>query len=372
LVSKPVRKSPLMTRPTIYVAITNHGYGHATRMAAVLAEIVRRCPDVLLIIVTNAPRSLLESYLREVNFIYRPRPLDVGVIQSDGLTMDKGSTRLEIERIQSRERMIIAGEVNFIRLNRVQLVLADIPPLAASIAKAAGIPCWMISNFGWDFIYQSWGTEFAEIVQWIQDCFRQCDRLFRLPFHEAMSTFPEQMDVGLTGGSPWYEPDRLRQELAITTPNDRTVLLTFGGLGLQSIPYTNLARFPHWQFLTFDRQAPSLPNLIKIEHPYRPVDVMPLCHCIISKPGYGTFSEACRVGVPIITLTREDFPESLLLLEGIQNHAAHRIISPLDFFQGSWDFLHQPFIQPLRSPSVPALRHDGNETIAQTVADFLS
>ena len=366
-----------MPRPTIYVAITNHGYGHATRMAAVLAEIVHRCPDVLLIIATTAPRSLLESYLGDVNFIYRPRPLDVGVVQSDGLTMDKGKTRLEIERIQHNQPMIMAGEVNFIRLNRVQLVLADIPPLAAPIAKAAGIPCWMISNFGWDFIYQSWGTEFVEIVQWIQDCFRQCDRLFRLPFHEPMSSFPEQIDVGLTGGSPWHEPDRLRQELGITTPNDRTVLLTFGGLGLQSIPYANLALFPDWQFLTFDRQAPSLPNLIKIEPPYRPVDVMPLCHCILSKPGYGTFSEACRVGVPIITLTREDFPESSLLLEGIQNHSLHRIISPLDFFQGSWDFLHQPFIQPLqllqslRSPSIPTLRQDGNETIAQAVVDFL-
>ena len=105
--------------------------------------------------------------------------------------------------------------------------------------------------------------------------------------------------------------------------------LTFGGLGLQAIPYATLAHFPDWQFLTFDRHAPKLPNLLSIQDPaYRPVDLMPLCHCILSKPGYGTFSEACRVGVPIVTLTREDFAESPLLFQGIQNHSLHRIITP--------------------------------------------
>lgn len=360
-------------RPTLYVTMTNHGYGHATRMAAVLAEIAQRCPEVLLIIVTAAPRSLLESYLPGVEFIYRPRTFDVGVIQSDGITMDKAATRSQLLEIQQRQFQIIAGEVSFIRLNGVQLVLADIPPLAATIAKAAGIPCWMISNFGWDFIYQSWGDSFAAIVSWIQDCFRQCDRLFRLPFHEDMSAFPHQVDVGLTGGSPRYALKEVREQFGLQVPPERTVLLTFGGLGLQAIPYATLAQFPHWQFLTFDRHAPKLPNLLSIQDPaYRPVDFMPLCHCILSKPGYGTFSEACRVGVPIVTLTREDFAESALLLQGIQNHSQHRIITPDTFFHSPWDFLSQPFEKPKVSPSPSTLRHDGNETIAAAVVDFLS
>ncbi|MGA1132040.1 MAG: glycosyl transferase [Prochlorotrichaceae cyanobacterium] len=361
------------SRPILYVAITNHGYGHATRMASVLAEVVRRCPEVLLVLATAAPRSLLESYLEGVEFIYRPRTFDVGVVQSDGITMDKAATRSRLLEIQHRQAAIIAGEVNFIRLNGVQLVLADIPPLATRIAQRAGVPCWMVSNFGWDFIYQSWGEEFEAIVSWIQDCFRHCDRLFRLPFHEAMAAFPQVEDVGLTGGSPRHDLNQVREHFAIETPPERTVLLTFGGLGLQSIPYETLAQFPDWQFLTFDRHAPSLPNLRSIQDPaYRPVDLMPLCHCIISKPGYGTFSEACRAGTPIVTLTREDFAESQLLLQGIQAHTPHHIISPQTFLEGHWDFLRQPFEKPKGSPSQPTLRHDGNQTIAAAVVDFLS
>lgn len=128
-----------MSRPTVYLAITNHGFGHAVRTSAVANEIQRRCPDVLLILVTTAPRWLLESYL-EGDFIIRPRGFDVGVVQSDSLTMDTAATREQWQQIRQQQRAIIAGEVNFIKQNKVDLILADISPLATEIAKAAGFP----------------------------------------------------------------------------------------------------------------------------------------------------------------------------------------------------------------------------------------
>ena len=190
-----------MTQPILYVAITNHGYGHATRTCSVVAEIQKRIPGILIILVTTAPRSLLEAYFPG-DFIHRPIALDIGVVQGDSLTMDKSATLEKLKQVRDRARSIIAGEVNFIRQNRVGLVLADIPPLAAPIARAAGVPCWMMSNFGWDFIYRPWGGEFVDLADWIGEQFSLCDRLFRLPFHEEMSAFPQIEDIGLTGGRP--------------------------------------------------------------------------------------------------------------------------------------------------------------------------
>ncbi|MEQ8956994.1 MAG: glycosyl transferase, partial [Coleofasciculus sp. C2-GNP5-27] len=122
-----------MPRPTVYIAITNHGFGHAVRAACVAAAIQNLCPDILLILVTTAPRWLLDSYIPG-DFIHRPRAFDIGVIQSDSLTMDKVATLAKLKQIRASENSIIAGEVNFIQTNRVGLVLADIPPLAAKIA----------------------------------------------------------------------------------------------------------------------------------------------------------------------------------------------------------------------------------------------
>lgn len=356
-----------MTRPSLYLAVTAHGFGHAVRVASVAAKIQELAPEILLVLVTQAPRWLLESYISG-DFIQRTRAFDVGVIQSDSINMDKKATLEKLQQIRSRQHSIIAAEADYIRTNKIQLVLADIPFLAAPIAKAAGVPCWMMSNFGWDFIYRDWGEDFNEIADWISECYSQCDRLFRLPLHEPMSAFPHITDVGLTGGTPRFDESELRATFNLHAPSEKMVLLTFGGLGLQEIPYNNIKDFSDWQFITFDEGAPDLPNLIKVrDRAYRPVDFMPLCGRIVSKPGYSTFAEALRLNASIVSLTREGFAESPVLLEGLQNYARHQILSSDEFFRGAWEFLHVP-LSPARQPTpLPA---DGTDSIARALIDY--
>ncbi len=354
-------------QPIIYLAATGHGFGHAVRISTVAAAIQKLHPDSLLIMVTTAPRWLLESYISG-DFIYRPLAFDVGVIQSDSFNMDKPATLKKMQEIYQKRQALMAAEINFIKTNKVGLILADIPPLMAPIAKLAGVPCWMMSNFGWDFIYEPWGKDFQDIVNWIKDCYQQCDRLFRLPMAEPMNAFNSITDVGLTGGTPRYAIDELRNKFKITASQEKTILLTFGGLGLEQIPYENLAQFSDWQFITFDPHAPDLHNIIKItDSSYRPLDFMPLCSRVISKPGFSTFSETMRLDVPIVSLIRNDFAEAPFLLEGIKNYADHQIINTESFYQGNWDFLKQ-------SPNPPkigkTLRKDGAEVIAKAVIDF--
>jgi hypothetical protein len=354
--------------PILYLAITNHGFGHATRAAAVAAAIQRRMPDLTLILATTAPRSVIEAYLGD-NFIHRPRALDVGVLQADSITMDLPGTLAQLETIQRQAKTTIVSEANWLKQNRVDLVLADIPPLAAPIARAASVPCWMMGNFGWDFIYRDFGPEFTAVSDWISDCFGQCDRLFRMPFHEPMSAFPHIEDVGLTGVSPRHSEAEMVAQFGLEKiPKANRILMTFGGLGLDRIPYENVQHFPDHRFLCFDRNAPDYPNLIRVDdNHYRPVDFMETCGCIISKPGYSTFSEACRLDLPIISIVREGFAEAPVLLEGLQTQSHHQIIQLTDLFQSQWEFLHQPLQPPTTHQQ---FAKDGNDTIAQAVVDF--
>lgn len=359
-----------MSPPVLYLAITNHGFGHAVRIATIANQVKKLNPDILIIFVTTAPRWLLESYMDNQDFIYRPRAFDIGVIQSDSITMDLLATRAKIQEFQTRESQIVAGEVNFIHLNQVKLILADIPAMAVKIAESAGIPCWMMSNFGWDFIYRAWGDEFTEIVTWIAERYQKCDRLFRLPMHESMANFPQIEDVGLTGGIPRYLEEDLRSKFNLNKPPEKTVLLTFGGLGLQAIPYQNLARFPDWQFITFAQNAPDLPNLVKItDNYYRPVDFMPLCGRVVSKPGFSTFAEAMRLEIPIVSLIREGFAESPLLMEGLKKYTYHQVIDAESFFESDWQFLFQELNSP-QSSELP--NKQGTETIAKAIVNYLS
>jgi hypothetical protein len=358
-----------MKRPTLYCAITGHGFGHAVRTACIAHRVQQLCPEVLIIMASRSPRWLLASYVEQA-FIHRPVAFDVGVIQADSLQMDTEATLAQLTQIYQHKNRLIATESNYLRNNQVDLVLADIPPLAVAIAHQAGIPCWCVSNFGWNFIYRDWGEPFAEIVSKMEADYAQADLLFRLPLAEPMAVFPNQIEAGLTGGDPRFTERDLRQTLGISAPRERTVLLTFGGLGLQAIPYEGLTAFPDWQFLTFDRQAPPLPNLTLVpSQVYRPVDIMPICGRVMSKPGFSTFSEALRLEVPIISLTREGFAEAAILLDGLQNYGDHQIIDHQDFIVGNWDFLNH-FPNPPRLSQ--KLDKNGDHQIAEKILAQIS
>ena len=128
-----------MSRPTLYIAITNHGFGHATRAASVAAAVSAIMPEVNLILSTTAPQWLLDCYL-PTNYQYRQRAFDLGVVQADSLTMDLAATLEKLQHIQAQQNEIIAAEAEFLRQQRVDLVVADIPPLATAIAHAADVP----------------------------------------------------------------------------------------------------------------------------------------------------------------------------------------------------------------------------------------
>jgi hypothetical protein len=361
-------------RPTLYVSITNHGFGHAARTAAVAGLVQELLPAVQLIIATTAPRWLIASYVTG-DFVYHACGHDVGVIQADSLQMNLPATLQEWQKIFDRQAEIVSSEAAYLQKMGVDLVLADIPPLAMPIAHRAGVPAWAASNFGWDFIYQDWGKEFADITRWIGDCYGQCDRMFHLPLSESLDRFPVREPAGLTGGKSRYQAANVRQALGLEQA-ERTVLMVFGGLGLQSIPYENVGLFPDWQFLTFDRSAPSLPNLRCIPDPsnndvprrYRPVDIFPICDLVVSKPGYTTYAEAMIADLPVATIPRSGFAESAIIQAGLQDYSHHQIIEPADFFTGSWDFLRQPVLPPRSGQGLPK---DGTEQVAQAIVDFL-
>lgn len=358
-----------MKRPTLYCAITGHGFGHAVRTACIASQVQKICPEVLVIMATRSPRWLLECYL-EKPFIHRPVAFDVGVIQADSLRMDEGATLEALTKIYGQENKLVAMESNYLRNNRVDLVLADIPALAVAIAHRADIPCWMSSNFGWNFIYGNWGDKFGQIVEKIERDYGQCDLLFHLPLSEPMEIFPCKISAGLLGGDPKYSEQTLREVFGIKTAKEKTILLTFGGLGLQSIPYQVLSQFPDYQFITFDVQAPKLDNLTIItDKIYRPVDLMPVCGRVFSKPGFGTFAEALKLEVPIISLTRNGFAEAEVLLEGLQNYGEHQIVPHQQFFDGNWDFL---LASPHKSRLGQKLDKHGDRLIAEKIVAHIS
>jgi UDP:flavonoid glycosyltransferase YjiC (YdhE family) len=56
-------------------------------------------------------------------------------------------------------------------------------------------------------------------------------------------------------------------------------------------------------------------------------DLLASSDALICKPGYGSFVEAASSGVPVLFVSRADWPESPALIEWLQQHGLCREIS---------------------------------------------
>ncbi|MCB0217045.1 MAG: glycosyl transferase [Chloroflexi bacterium] len=353
--------------PALYVAASSHGFGHATRLASVLAQIRALAPELRLVVASAAPRWLIESYLPGPVEL-RSLALDPGVVQPDSLRIDRAATGLALEAWWRELPDLAAREAAAARAAGAGLVLADIPASAVEIARLAGLPCWMLGNFDWDFIYRAWGGAFVDHADRIAALQAGAERLYRPPLHTPMPAFGRVVDIGLTGGDPRWSAAEARTRWGLRAPRERTALITFGGLGAAALPYARAADFPDWQFVTWDRDAPRLPNLVRVDDPrWRPVDLMPVAGRLIGKPGYSTFAEALRQDLPIVTLPRPGFAEAEILVEGLRDHGWHQLVEPAALMGGDWSFLQAEPVPPRLPPAAARLDREGSRQVAQAV-----
>jgi hypothetical protein len=96
----------------VYVAITNHGFGHATRATSVAATVKQLAPETDIILATTAPPWLLESYF-DASFTLRANALDIGVLQADSLTMDKARPCQPSKRFKPSKRSWLSKKRHF-------------------------------------------------------------------------------------------------------------------------------------------------------------------------------------------------------------------------------------------------------------------
>ena len=347
----------------IVACVSGHGYGHGSRVSSVLTALHALEPSWRLVLSTSLPRTFLELALGDVPFEHRKCRWDVGVIQADALGADGPATLAALEQLEIELPQQLEREVAWIRAqNQPVLVLGDVPPAAAELAQRLDAPLLWMGNFGWDAIYRPMGGAFEAWANRVLLAYRQGSGLIRCPLSLPMDWGLPTTSVGLTAGVPRHQPEPLRERLRLQQPRERTVMVAFGGLGL-TLPAALFSQWPNWSFLVSDPQvAAAVPHATLIPADLRPLELLPLCGRVITKPGYSTFCEALSAGVGIHLVRREGFAEAPVLEADLQRHGWHRLISREQLEAGDWQL-----DQPLAAPSGTPLPANG----AQSAAAYL-
>ena len=316
---------------TVALAVSGHGYGHSVRCAEVARALLRQ--GVRVMVRTDAPRWL---YPPDVEWISDPGwPMDIGVVQHDGLEFDIDDTREHWCELLTRWDERADGEAELLRERNVDILLGDIPPLAFAAAARAGIPSYGVTNFTWDWIYAAW-PEFADIVAHIRAAYGHANGLFRLPLYGDCAAFRCIEDVPLISRKATRTREVVRRELNLEQ-DACVVLLSFGGFTANGLDLQSLGRLREYVFviappLRVDR-APA--NVVVLrEQPRDYVSLLAACDVVVTKPGYGIVADCLANRVRVLFTDRGPFREYEVLVQGLRTEARARYVPREDLLRG--------------------------------------
>lgn len=355
-----------MRAPLLFY-VSGHGYGHVTRCVAVLRALRALDPDAPLLARTEAPAWLFEEADADVEV--SSAPIDVGMLQSNGLDIDLDATLAAHERFLAGWDQAVTREAEFIRLRRPALVVGDMPALAFAAAAAAGVPAAALGNFSWDWIldyYAARDPRWRPAAQRYRAAYSSAAELLRLPMHGDFPAFaPDRItDLPIAVSRSRLSPSEARAAVGAEDSRPR-VLLSFGGFGAGELDLGRGDDLADFVFVGFGPKPRGLkaqwkefPRKTPVPH----VDILAGCDAVIGKPGFGTFAEAVAHKKPMLYLPRADFPEVPRLLAWMERHGRTVLLPREDFYAGRWRAALGALLGVKRA--FPEARCDGAELAA--------
>jgi hypothetical protein len=317
--------------------VSGHGFGHAVRSAEVIRSLLRLHPALDVHLRTSAPAWLFPAVTS-----LQSRDLDAGLVQPDALHIDQAATLARAAELARHSEALVAVETDFLHRSGAALVAGDVPPLAFLAARAAGLPGVAIANFSWDWIYEPYvrtRPEYAWLLDWLREAYKQADLLLRLPFYGDLCAFRTIEDVPLVSRRPSAARRALRARLGLQ-PDDLAVLLSFGGLGLAGLDAQHLAALGRFTFIATEKEVmpgSALPANLRLvpAHQQNYTDLLAACDAVVSKPGFGIVASCLAECVPLLYTDRGDFPEYAVLVEAIHRYGHGRHIPQSDLLAGN-------------------------------------
>lgn len=365
-----------MTPPGLLFAVSGHGFGHATRCAAVIAALVARgLPPERITVRSEAPAWIFTGRVPGVRVA--PAAIDPGVLQPNGLDLDLPGTLAAHLAFTHAWEDRLAREAAFIESSGAALVVGDVPPLSFAAAARAGVPAVAMANFSWDWILEAYALDeprWAPIIDRYRGAYGEAGTLYRLPLHGDLSAFREIVDVPFVVNRATRSREACRASIGVGPAEGRKlVLVSFGGFGSGPFGASEAEDLSPYLFVGTGPRPPgfagewiALPSPSKEPHE----DLVLACDAIVGKPGYSTVAEAIAHEARFVYLTREGFREVPELEAGLARHACARPMPRGAFESGHWrEHLDALFLAPAPSRNVAC---DGAERVAAALLDRLA
>jgi hypothetical protein len=356
---------------TLAFYISGHGFGHASRQIEIINAIFARVPDARVIVRTSAARWLFDRTLRGPAEVQHAM-CDTGAIQQGSLVVDVPETIRAAAAFHDGDAFErrVEEEARLLDAAGVQMVIADMPPLAFAAAARARVPAVGVGNFTWDWIYEGYADALAQapwLVDRLASFYAHAQAAWRLPLAGGFATFREIIDVPFVARHAKHTRAEVRQRLGLP-PDAPLLLISFGGYQSHELNLpAAAANVRAAQLVITSANAPAdaaaAPNGVLVVDEQKLYgdglgyeDLVAAVDIVLTKPGYGIVSECIANDTRLLYTSRGRFREYEVFVAEMPKLLPCAFLSHADLSAGSWNTA----IEALLARPFPTIRPDTN------------
>ncbi|MBU1153140.1 hypothetical protein KKB84_04120 [bacterium] len=324
--------------------ISDHGYGHATRIIAIVQDLLEKEKNLKIYIRAFFTYDFLKhSFSSDKVSLYKIRN-DFGVIyKRDGYSIDQEETLNSLRAWIENKDLYLEGEKKFCQEKGINLIISDIPPFVFEVGQALSIPTIAVSNFNWYRIYKEFAKSREDLllIEEIKKLYQKANYSFILPFHcGEMDIFKNKEEFSLVVRKFSLDKEEVFKRLEIDQ-GQRLIYVSFGFSIFNEEFIKNLEDLRLEKKITLLLSTRDLvkknKNIISIpKDSHGSHNYIGLCDLAVCKVGFSTVSECMTKNIPLVLLKREGFVEDEFTLSTLKKIKIAEEISLEDYVNFNW------------------------------------
>lgn len=316
----------------LVVSISGHGFGHVAQTAPILNLLHEHMPQLRFTVRSSVPLFHLRARI-QAPFTHLTSEGDIGMLMSSALDICIEDSCSAYRTFHSDWDARVADEAHLLRELGADIVLSNVGYLPLAGAQQRGIPNAALCSLNWFDIYRHYCGDDAIAAQ-IHDCYANADVFLRATPGMPMSNLPNLIPVAPIAAIGYNRRAELNQRLKLSS-DEKLVLVSMGGI-TGRLPIERWPRIAGVRWLVQENWHVQHPDAIILETLQLSFsDLLASSDALICKPGYGSFAEAACGGVPVLYVSRADWPEAPPLIAWLQQHCSCHEVSRQTLEQGN-------------------------------------
>lgn len=306
----------MKTELTIYVAISDHGFGHICQLAPVIHELNNRHVYSKLIVRSMADENIITKRFPAVHRFVKKR-VDLAMVMENALDVSAENTFKAYRELHDHYDQYLAEEIAHLKLINPDVIVANVPYLILDAAHELSIPAVALCSLNWADIFYPYCKFMPGADQYYDAIMRAYNKAHYFIAPEPSMLMPEMFRLKKVGPITRIGIDQsvaIRQLLGLAD-DTKLVMLSMGGMRFE-INYDQWPVNRQYHWIITDVNETGRRDITAIAQlPFNYIDILKSCHVFMTKPGYGNFADAVCNQVPVLYVRRKDWPEEKYLVE---------------------------------------------------------